>query len=508
VKRLALISVTDKTGIVEFANALKRNDFEILSTGGSAKYLLDNGIHVTPVSEYTGMPEILNGRVKTLHPKIHAGLLARPSDLKENENIRRIEVLVVNLYPFEKSVSSGASREECIENIDIGGPAMIRAAAKNAENVLVIVDPADYREVAENLENPSKNLRERLRAKAFAHTAYYDSLIAEYFRGGDDFPEILTLGLRLQQRLRYGENPHQRGGVYLRPFESKGIIGAKQLWGKELSYNNYLDADAAWELIWDVHRVLEKQKKPCVIIKHGNPCGLAWSEKPEVSFLSAKEGDPISAFGGIIALPLELDAETASAITSKGNFFEVIVCTRISHEALKIFEHRSGWGQDVRILEAPEPEPTSFLALRSLRGGALVQEYDSKDPSQWRVVTEKKPTTEQSQTLRIAWAIVKHVKSNAIVVCNSERLLGVGAGQMNRVQSVRLALENAGECAKGAVLASDAFFPFPDSIRETAKAGIAAIIQPGGSKKDEEVIRAANEEGLAMVFTDVRHFKH
>ncbi|HWP31036.1 MAG TPA: bifunctional phosphoribosylaminoimidazolecarboxamide formyltransferase/IMP cyclohydrolase [Fimbriimonadales bacterium] len=507
-KRLALISVTDKSGIVEFANALLRNDFEILSTGGTAKHLLDNGIPVTSVSEYTGMPEILNGRVKTLHPKIHAGLLARPSDLKGDEDFRRIEVLVVNLYPFEKTVLSGASKEQCIENIDIGGPTMIRAAAKNAENVLVVVDPADYREVSENLENPCEKLRERLRAKAFAHTAYYDSLIAEYFRGDGDFPEILTFGFRLRQRLRYGENPHQKGGVYVRAFEPKGVIGANQVWGKELSYNNFLDADAAWELIWDVHRVFEMRKKPCVIVKHGNPCGLGWSEQPELSFQRAKEGDPISAFGGIVAFPFELDEKTASAITAKGNFFEVIICTRIVPEALNIFQHRSGWGQDVRILEAPEPESTSFLALRSMRGGALVQEYDSKDITEWRVVTEKSPTSEQSHTLRVAWAIVKHVKSNAITVCNSERLLGVGAGQMNRVQSVRLALESAGELAKGAVLASDAFFPFPDSIQEAAKAGIVAIIQPGGSKKDEEIIRVANEAGLAMVFTGMRHFKH
>ena len=511
-KRLALISVTDKTGIVEFAKGLLRKDFEILSTGGTAEHLRENGVDVVSVSYYTGMPEILGGRVKTLHPKIHGGLLGNPNDPKHVEemqelDMRPIEVLAVNLYPFENTVLGGADEEEAIENIDIGGPAMLRAAAKNASLVFVIVDPQDYEIVLKNIGETNLELRKKLQAKAFAHTAFYDSLIAEFLGAAmpDKTGETLTLGLRLREKLRYGENPHQRAGVLVRPFASPGVPNAKQAWGKELSYNNILDADAAWELACDLAQPGARQ---CVIVKHGNPCGAAWGPEAAASFTMAKAADPISAFGGIIALPGELDEITAETMAQKGNFFEVILCNSITAPALHIFKNRSGWGQDVRILEMPARENKGYLSVRTIRGGALVQDADTDDPVEWHNVTLKRPTEEQTKDLRSAWTIVKHVKSNAIAIVADARLLGVGAGQMNRVQSVALAIEAAGEFVKGAVLASDAFFPFPDSIEVAAKAGIAAIVQPGGSKKDSEVIAAANKLGVAMVFTGVRHFRH
>ena len=511
-KRLALISVTDKTGIVEFAKGLMRKDFEILSTGGTAEHLRENGVDVINVSYYTGMPEVLGGRVKTLHPKIHGGLLGNPNDAKHVEemqglDMRPIEVLAVNLYPFENSVIAGANEEEAIENIDIGGPAMLRAAAKNAAQVFVIVNPQDYEIVLRNLGESNPELRKKLQAKAFAHTAFYDSLIAEYL--GEYLPEkpgeTLTIGLRLQEKLRYGENPHQRAGLFVRPFTSPGVPNAKQVWGKELSYNNILDADAAWELACDL---AQPGARPCVIIKHGNPCGAAWGLDSAASFSLAKAADAISAFGGIVALPGELDEATADVMAKKGNFFEVILCNSITAPALHVFKNRSGWGQDVRILEMPPRVNERYLSVRTVRGGALVQDADTEDPVEWRNVTLKRPSEEQTNDLRSAWTIVKHVKSNAIALVADARLLGVGAGQMNRVQSVALAIEAAGEFVKGAALASDAFFPFPDSIEVAAKAGIATIVQPGGSKKDSEVIAAANKLGVAMVFTGVRHFRH
>jgi phosphoribosylaminoimidazolecarboxamide formyltransferase/IMP cyclohydrolase len=512
-KRLALLSVHDKSGIVEFARGLEKRGFEILSTGGTAETLRAAGLDVINVSYYTGMPEVLGGRVKTLHPKIHAGLLAKPDDPKHFDemaelNIRRIEVLAVNLYPFEQTVLGGRSREEIIENIDIGGPAMIRAAAKNAASVMVITDPGDYTAALKQLSAPGDPaFKESLRAKAFAHTAFYDSLVAEFLDGGlPKAPgETLTVGFRLRDRLRYGENPHQSAGLFTRPFQKGGIVAAEQLWGKELSYNNILDADAAWELACELQT---SGPRACVIVKHGNPCGAAWGYEPSACFLLARSGDPVSAFGGIVALPGELDADTAHAMVEKGTFFEVIACSGIGEEAFDVFKSRSGWGKDVRILVVPPSDERGYLSVRTLRGGALVQDADSGSPAEWLPVTVARPTPDQSAALKAAWTVVKHVKSNAIVVANEVKLLGVGAGQMNRVQSVRLALAAAGEFSTGAVLASDAFFPFPDSIEEAAKAGIAAIIQPGGSKKDPEVVEAANRLGIAMVFTGVRHFRH
>lgn len=513
--RYALISVTDKEGVAEFAAGLVQRGFEILSTGNTAKHLEEHGIDVTGVSYYTGFPEILDGRVKTLHPKLHGGLLGipeKPHHLEEMEQlgIKPIEVLAVNLYPFEQTVLSGASKADAIENIDIGGPAMIRAAAKNAERVFVVVDPKDYSNVLSAIDAEADDFRELLRAKAFAHTAYYDSIIAEYLSEGIANFEIdsLTIGYRLASKLRYGENPHQSGALYVRPFQGKGVVGAKQIWGKELSYNNYLDAEAAWELACDLEVTVPTRQRPIVIVKHGNPCGAAWSVSTAEAFVRARDTDPISAFGGIVAVPGELDDGVAEAMTEKGNFFEVVVCGSIGDEALDRFKSRSGWGQDVRILVAGERPSGGFESIRGLRGGALVQDADVEDPVDWRTVTQARPNTEQESALRAMWTIAKHVKSNAIVVGGADGMYGAGAGQMNRVQSVRLALEQAGDRAMGAVLASDAFFPFPDSIETAAKAGISAIVQPGGSKKDADVISAADALGVAMVFTGVRHFRH
>ncbi|MEO7453596.1 MAG: bifunctional phosphoribosylaminoimidazolecarboxamide formyltransferase/IMP cyclohydrolase [Fimbriimonadales bacterium] len=511
--KLAILSVTDKSDIADFARGLVSRGFTVLSTGGTAAHLKESGIEITPISEYTGQQEILGGRVKTLHPKIHGGLLGDVTDdghLAEMiaNGISPIGVLAVNLYPFEKTVKSGARREDQIENIDIGGPAMIRAAAKNADNVLVITDPSDYEKALTAIDSGDLEFRRQLQAKAFAHTAFYDSMIAETLTNNSIDCETVTLGMRVAQNLRYGENPHQKAALCVTPFGEGGIPNAKQVWGKEISYNNVLDADAAWELANELQRVAGDARRVIAIIKHGNPCGAAWLPSGAKSFAEARASDPISAFGGIVAAPGTLTEAEAKAMTEKGNFFEVVVCGAIEPAALDVFKNRSGWGQDLRILEAGEHSNDPFLSVRTMRGGALVQDADTADPVDWRIVTEAQPTPDESTALRMAWAAVKHVKSNAIVVCSPDKLLGAGAGQMNRVQSVRLALEQAGDAANGAALASDAFFPFPDSIETAAAAGIAAIVQPGGSKKDADVIDAANRLGIKMVLTGVRHFRH
>ncbi|MEJ5171983.1 MAG: bifunctional phosphoribosylaminoimidazolecarboxamide formyltransferase/IMP cyclohydrolase, partial [Fimbriimonadales bacterium] len=347
------------------------------------------------------------------------------------------------------------------------------------------------------------DLRRSLAAKAFRHTAFYDSLVARYLSSdGEPFPETWTVGLRRAKKLRYGENPHQAAALYLDPLGAPGIAQARQLWGAEISYNNLLDADAAWELVTDLPR------GSVAIIKHGNPCGAAHHADPGEAYRLARAADPVSAFGGIAALHGTLTVEAAEAMCEKGNFLEVVIAERVEPDALALFQNRSGWGQNVRVLEAPVPPAVPELRPRAIRGGWLVQETDEEPATEWRVVTQRQPTPEQTAALRFQWTVVRHVKSNAIVVGTADRLLGVGTGQMNRVQSVRLALEQAGAGAVGAVLASDAFFPFPDSVQTAAQAGIAAIIQPGGSKKDPEVIEAADELGLAMVFTGARHFRH
>jgi phosphoribosylaminoimidazolecarboxamide formyltransferase/IMP cyclohydrolase len=530
----ALLSVTDKTGIVDFACGLVELGYELISTGGTARTLREAGLTVRDVSDVTGFPEMLDGRVKSLHPLIHGGLLG---DVRLESHrsqmaaagIEPISLLCVNLYAFEKTVSGEHSLEEAIESIDIGGPAMIRAAAKNWANVTVVVDPADYAAV---LGHPQGS-RLELAAKAFRHTAFYDSMVSRYLttqvstldtQYSTLLPETLTLGYRKSLDFRYGENPHQQGALYVDPLGQPGVAQAKQLWGKELSYNNLNDADGAWELVADL------PPGSCAIIKHGNPCGAACGTDFGDSYRLARASDPISAFGGIAAFNGVIDEAAALAMTERGNFLEVVIGTSFTSEAEQIFKERSGWGQDVRLLAAPLPTSNKRLTVKSIGGGLLVQDSD-EDPStlefgiwnldsrsatpnskvespKWVVATGKQPTQEQLAALRFQWVCVQHIKSNAIAVGTANRLLGIGAGQMNRVQSVRLALEQAGEGARGAVLASDAFFPFPDSIETAAAAGIAAIVQPGGSKKDPDVIAKADELGIAMVFTGVRHFRH
>ena len=518
----ALLSVTDKTGLGEFARGLDALGYELLSTGGTARMLREGGLAVTDVSEVTGLPEMLDGRVKTLHPGIHAGLLAdlrkpeHAAQLKEH-GLGAIAVAAVNLYAFEDAIRGGATGDAAVESIDIGGPAMVRAAAKNHANVAVAVDPADYPELLRALgEEGTGNgeggtgetlaaLRRRLAAKAFRHTAYYDSLVARQLGDPEDpFTETLTFGFRRRSIFRYGENPHQRGALYADPFATTGIGRAIQLSGKELSYNNVLDSDGAWELVGDL------PPGSACIIKHANPCGAAALGNLADSYRAAREADPISAFGGIAALNGPVDRAAAEAMCEKGNFLEVVIAPEFDEEAREVFARRSGWGQDVRLLEAPLPEQAPYLTVRTVRGGAVIQSSDEsvEDPAGWQVVTDRSPTDEELKALALQWSIVRHVKSNAIVVGTADRLLGVGAGQMNRVQSVRLALAQAGESARGAALASDAFFPFPDSITTAAEAGIAALVQPGGSKKDADAIAEANRLGLAMCLTGARHFRH
>lgn len=500
--------MTDKSGLIDFASGLVRLGFDIVSTGGTAKALREAGIQVTDVQDVTGFPPMLDGRVKTLHPMIHGGLLGdlrSPDhrDQMDDARIRPIEVACVNLYAFEQTVKSGCTLEEAVESIDIGGPAMVRAAAKNFANVTVVVDPDDYGRVLSALESDDvQDLRKGLAAKAFRHTAFYDSLVSRYLTEDVADQETLTLGWRSSPRLRYGENPHQSASLYVDPLTEGGVAQAKKLWGKDMSYINVLDAAAAWELVCDL------PEGSCVVIKHANPCGAASLGDLAASYVAAKASDPVSSFGGIVGLNGVVDARAAEAMTSKGNFLEVVVARGFDPEALDVFRERSGWGQDVRLLEAVAAPATPFLSVRSVRGGLLVQDSDEDFGAPWTCATAKEPSAEETEALRLAWTLVRHVGSNAIVVASKDRLLGVGAGQMNRVQSVRLALDQAGEGAKGAVLASDAFFPFPDSIETAAAAGIVAVVQPGGSKKDPDVIAKADELGLAMMLTGVRHFRH
>ena len=507
----ALLSVTDKTGVVEFARGLTENGFELVSTGGTAKALRDAGLEVKDVSEVTGFPEMLDGRVKTLHPFVHGGLLG---DIRLESHVQAmaeagilpISVLCVNLYAFEKTVTGPHNMEEAIESIDIGGPAMIRAASKNWANVSVVVDPADYERVLEAISDGTvADLRLSLSAKAFRHTAFYDSMVSRYLTkaaGESQYSETLTLGFRKAVPLRYGENPHQSGALFHDPLGKPGLAQAEHLWGWELGYNNYNDADGAWELVADL------PVPACAITKHGNPCGAAVATSYGEAFRQARDSDPISAFGGVVALNGILDEEAAEAMVEKGNKLDVIVATDFTEGALAMFKARKGWGQEVRLLKAPLPGSDLGLVVRAIRGGALIQDTDEDPGLDWKVVTEKQPTPDQMAAMKFLWKIIPHVKSNAIVVGTATRLLGVGAGQMNRVQSVRLSLEQAGEAAEGAALASDAFFPFPDSVETAAAAGIACLVQPGGSKKDNDVIAKADELGLVMCFTGVRHFRH
>jgi phosphoribosylaminoimidazolecarboxamide formyltransferase/IMP cyclohydrolase len=516
--RRALLSVSDKKGLVEFARALAARNVELLSTGGTAQALRDAGLAVTDVSKYTGFPEIMDGRVKTLHPRVHGGLLGRrgvDDAVMAKHDIPPIDLLVVNLYPFAQTVAKpDCTYADAIENIDIGGPAMVRAASKNHESVTVVVDPADYAAVQADLESnagaTSIDTRARLAAKAFAHTARYDTMVSSYLlrREGnavDAFPATLPLVYDKIQDLRYGENPHQKAAFYREPgVQGSCVAGATMLQGKELSFNNIADTDTAVECV----RVFNEPA--CVIVKHANPCGVATSVSLADAYDRAYRTDPTSAFGGIIAFNRELDAETATAITAR-QFVEVIAAPSVSAEATKVLAGKA----NVRVLVVGALNKTSpsELEYRSVVGGLLVQSRDTAlaDPQTFKIVTERKPTPTQYADLWFAWRVCKYVKSNAIVFARDGMTIGVGAGQMSRVYSTRVAALKAkdeGLTVEGSSMASDAFFPFRDGLDVAAEYGIKAIVQPGGSKRDDEVIAAANEHGITMVFTGMRHFRH
>ena len=514
----ALLSVSDKTGVLELAQHLNRLGVELLSTGGTAKLLQDNGLPVKEVSEHTGFPEMMDGRIKTLHPKIHGGLLGRRGTdeaIMQQHDIAPIDLVVVNLYPFEATIA----RDDCtlpmaIENIDIGGPTMLRAAAKNHASVTVLIDPADYNTVIEQIEangGVDDATRFDLAVKTFEHTAHYDGAIANYLGKIEadntvDFPRTFNSQFNKAQDMRYGENPHQKAAFYTEKQPESGSIGAAtQIQGKELSYNNIADTDAALECVKAF-----PEAPACVIVKHANPCGVATAEDLLTAYDLAYQTDPTSAFGGIIAFNRELDGKTAQAIIDR-QFVEVIIAPSISDEAKAVVSQKA----NVRLLSCGElPESASAgLDFKRVTGGLLVQDRDTAlvTADELKVVTKKVPTEEQMQDLLFAWRVAKFVKSNAIVYACKQQTVGIGAGQMSRVVSSRIAgikAEDAGLTVPGAVMASDAFFPFRDGLDAAAEAGIAAVIQPGGSMRDEEVIAAADEHGIAMVFTGMRHFRH
>ncbi|MBA4601063.1 bifunctional phosphoribosylaminoimidazolecarboxamide formyltransferase/IMP cyclohydrolase [Thermoactinomyces mirandus] len=507
----ALISVSDKTGVVDLARAFASLGIEIISTGGTYRALQEAGVPVTNISEVTGFPEILDGRVKTLHPKIHGGLLAirdrssHQRQLEEN-GINPIDIVVVNLYPFQQTIKKpDVTIEEAIENIDIGGPSMLRSAAKNHRDVTVLVDPKDYGLVIEELKqhgNTSMETRRYLATKVFNHTACYDAMIADYFNRllENRFPDQFTIPYIREKTLRYGENPHQQAAFYKKAIGEEGTLAtAEQKNGKELSYNNINDANAALEL------VREFEEPAVVAVKHMNPCGVGIGSDLFEAYQKAYEADPVSIFGGIIAVNRPVDAKTAAEM--KKIFLEIIIAPSFTDEALKILKAK----KNLRLLtlDGASPEQDA-LKLQSVGGGLLVQEEDKKsvNKEECQVVTERAPTEEEWEQLLFAWKVVKHVKSNAIVLAKDFRTMGVGAGQMNRVGSAKIAIEQAGEAAKGSVLASDAFFPMRDTVETAAAAGVTAIIQPGGSIRDKESIEEANKHGIAMIFTGIRHFKH
>ena len=511
--RRALISVSDKRGLIPFAEGLGKLGIEILSTGGTCRSLRDAGIDVIEVSEKTGFPEIMDGRVKTLHPTIHGGLLGRRGTdeaVMEEHGIEPIDLLAVNLYPFEQTIARpDATIDDAIENIDIGGPAMIRAASKNHDGVAVVVDPDDYDDVLESLRSDQLSLdaRRTLAAKAYAHTASYDTAITKYLSSSlDQNPlgdRILYSG-SLVERMRYGENPHQEAAFYIDQQAAKGSLAtADQLQGKALSYNNIADSDAALEC------VRQFTAPACVIVKHANPCGVAVAGGILEAYEKAFKTDPTSAFGGIIAFNRPLDATTAKSIIER-QFVEVIVAPEIGDDAADILKEK----KNVRVLRTGEwAESAGGFDFKKVSGGLLVQGSDMGriTADDLKVVTDKAPTPEQIEDMLFAWTVVKYVKSNAIIFCKDHMTIGVGAGQMSRVYSTRIAAIKAADEeleVKGSVMASDAFFPFRDGIDAAAETGIAAIIQPGGSMRDDEVIQAANEHGLAMVFTGMRHFRH
>jgi phosphoribosylaminoimidazolecarboxamide formyltransferase/IMP cyclohydrolase len=504
----ALISVSDKTGIIDFARELKHFDVEIISTGGTAKSLRDAGIDVRDVSDVTGFPEMMDGRVKTLHPRVHGGLLA----LRENpehvaamdrNGIEPIDMVVVNLYPFAETIArEGVTREEAIEQIDIGGPAMIRSAAKNARDVAVVVSSDEYASIVHELNDNdgalSLNTRDRLAQKAYEHTAQYDLMVSAYLAGAtSSLPDRLSWTMTKISDLRYGENPHQQAALY-RTSETGGIANAEVLSGKEMSFNNYVDAEAAWQLVCDF------EETACAIIKHTNPAGVGLGHNPAEAYQKALATDPVSAFGGIVAFNTTVDVAAAQEATKI--FTEVVIAREYDAAALEVLRTK----KNLRVIRMSVADEAKGIELKQVGGGMLVQTVDNHklDPQQLKVVTARKPTDEEIRALLFAWIVCKHTKSNAIVYARAGQTVGVGAGQMSRVDSVKIGAMRAQLPVAGSVLASDAFFPFRDGLDEAAKHGITAVIQPGGSVRDDEVIAAANEHGLAMVFTGIRHFKH
>ncbi|MCP1336579.1 bifunctional phosphoribosylaminoimidazolecarboxamide formyltransferase/IMP cyclohydrolase [Futiania mangrovi] len=520
--RRALLSVSDKTGLVELARALHAAGVTLLSTGGTSRAIADAGVPVTDVSDYTGFPEMMDGRIKTLHPRVHGGLLSRRSNAEDRASmdahgIEGIDLLVVNLYPFEATVAKGAPFDDCVENIDIGGPAMIRAAAKNHADVTVVVEPEDYAAVLEELKTQggtTPGTRKRLAAKAFARTAAYDAAIQTWFHGvlGEETPPWHAVGGHLKARLRYGENPHQTAGFYVGGPVRPGVATAEQVQGKELSYNNINDTDAAFELVAE----LETERPAVAIIKHANPCGVAQGASLVAAYEAALRCDPVSAFGGIIAANRPLDRTAAEAMT--GIFTEVVIAPDADEEARAIFAAK----KNLRLLLTgglPDPEQAG-MTVRTVAGGYLLQNRDAGrvGRADLKVVTKRAPTDRELADLLFAFRIAKHVKSNTIVYAKDGATVGIGAGQMSRVDAARIAAVKAREAAeaaglsepltRGSVVASDAFFPFADGLLTAIEAGATAVIQPGGSVRDAEVIAAADEAGVAMVFTGMRHFRH
>ena len=520
----ALLSVSDKAGLIPFARELALFNVELVSTGGTARALSEAGLTVTDVAELTGSPEMMDGRVKTLHPKVHGGLLAIRGNKEhvaamEEHHIKPIDLLVVNLYPFEATVAKGASFDDCVENIDIGGPAMIRAAAKNHADVAVVVDPADYEkvlgEMAKHSGMLSLELRQKLAAKAYARTAAYDAAISNWFADTlhDDAPDYRAFGGKLIEALRYGENPHQSAAFYRSPGDRFGVATARQLQGKQLSYNNINDTDAAYECVGEFD---PQRTAACVIVKHANPCGVAEADTLLEAYRKALACDTTSAFGGIVALNRKLDAEAAKAITEI--FTEVIIAPEATDEAIKIVAGK----KNLRLLIAgglPDPRAKG-LTVKTVAGGLLVQSRDNAvvDEMQLKTVTKRAPSEAELADLRFAFRVAKHVKSNTIVYAKGRATVGIGAGQMSRIDAARIAARKAEDAAKelklpapltkGSVVASDAFFPFADGLLVAIEAGATAVIQPGGSMRDDEVIAAADAHNIAMVFTGTRHFRH
>jgi phosphoribosylaminoimidazolecarboxamide formyltransferase/IMP cyclohydrolase len=514
----ALISVSDKLGLVDFARELVETGVEIYASGGTKKHLEQAGLAVQEVSDYTGFPEMMDGRLKTLHPKVHGGILCRrdrPDDLAamHEHGIVPFELVVVNLYPFEATIAkAGVTDEEAIEQIDIGGPTLLRGAGKNHRFTALSTSPAQYAGILEEIKSQggtTLELRRRLAAEAFELVAKYDRAIADYFARGenaDPFAENVSLNLQRREVLRYGENPHQRAALYALPSSGgANLVSARKLHGKELSYNNLLDLDSALTIARSL------PSAGAVVIKHNNPCGAASAGDLATAMRNAIAGDPVSAFGGIVGVNRTLDAATAVVLAEPNQFIEAIVAPKFDPAAVEILTTKPKWKANVRLLEVGSLDaPAEAWQFRPIEGGFLLQEADAgADPeTEWQVVTKARPSDSQLAELRFAWAVVRHVKSNAIVLSKDGMLVGVGAGQMSRVDSTEIAIRKAGERAKGSVLASDAFFPFGDSIKLAAAAGVSAVIQPGGSKRDDDSTAACDEHGIVMIFTGRRHFKH